>query len=88
MREYTFSRARQELSSVLDQARREGGVLIRRRDGQLFEVKPATQTGHSPLDVPSIDLELPEGEMLAALADSRASGARLVRERRARRRPR
>ena len=37
MREYTFSRARQEFSSLLDLARREGGVLIRRRDGQVNE---------------------------------------------------
>lgn len=41
MREYTFSRARQELASLLDLARQEGGVRIRRRDGQVFEVKPA-----------------------------------------------
>jgi hypothetical protein len=81
MREYTFSRARQEFASVLDQARREGGVLIRRRDGQLFEIKPAAPTGRSPLEVPAIDLGLPAGEMLAALSDSRASGERFVKER-------
>lgn len=84
MREYTFSRARQELASLLDTARREGGVLIRRRDGQVFEIKPAPLTGRSPLDVPGVDLKLPAGEMMAALADSRASGARFVRERAAR----
>jgi hypothetical protein len=81
MREYTFSRARQEFSSLLDLARREGGVLIRRRDGQVFEVRPATQTGRSPLDVPGVDLNLAPGEMLAVLAESRATGARFVRER-------
>jgi len=84
MREYTFSRARQELASLLDLAREEGGVLIRRRDGQLFEVKPAPRTGRSSLDVPGVDLELPAGEMMAALAESRASGGRFVRERPAR----
>ncbi len=84
MREYTFSRARQELSGLLDLARREGGVLIRRRDGQVFEVKPTPQTGRSPLDVPGVDLGLPAGEMMAALAESRASGVRFVRERPAR----
>ena len=87
MREYTFSRARQELAGLLDLARREGGVLIRRRDGQVFEVKPAPQTGRSPLDVPGVDLGLPAGEMMAALAESRASGVRFVRERPARPRP-
>ncbi len=81
MREYTFSRARQEFSSLLDEARREGGVLIRRRDGQVFEVRPAVQSGRSPLDVPGVDLNLAPGELLAVLAESRASGARFVRER-------
>jgi hypothetical protein len=84
MREYTFSRARQELASLLDLARQEGGVRIRRRDGQVFEVKPAPRTGGSPLDVPGVDLALPTGEMMAALAESRASGTRFVRERPAR----
>lgn len=86
MREFTFSSARQKLASLLDLARREGGVLIRRRDGQVFEVKPAKRTGGSPLDVPGVDLELPAGEMMAALAESRASGARFVRERPSRKR--
>ena len=81
MREYTFSRARQELSSLLDLARREGGVLIRRRDGQVFEVRPAVQAGRSPLDVPGVNVNLASGELLAVLAESRATGARFVRER-------
>lgn len=81
MREYTFSRARQELAGLLDLARQEGSVLIRRRDGQVFEVKPAPRTGASPLDVPAIKLGLPAGEMMAALRESRASTARFVRER-------
>lgn len=81
MREYTFSRARQEFSSLLDEARREGGVLIRRRDGQVFEVRPAAQTGRSPFDVPGVDVSLGSGELLAVLAESRATGARFVRER-------
>lgn len=81
MREYTFSRARQELASLLDRARDEGSVLIRRRDGQLFEVKPAPRSGRSPLDVPAVELDLAPGEMMAALRDSRTSTARFVRER-------
>lgn len=80
MREYTFSRARQEFSSLLDVARREGVVLVRRRDGQVFEVRPAAQTGRSPLDIPGVDLTLAPGELLSVLAESRASGARFVRE--------
>ena len=33
MKIYTYSEARQNLASVLDEARRKGGVRIRRRDG-------------------------------------------------------
>lgn len=86
MREYTFSRARQQLAGLLDQARQDGAVLIRRRDGQVFEVRPAARTGGSPLDVPGVELKLPAGELMAVLAESRASGARFVRERPARKR--
>ncbi|MHB0963379.1 MAG: type II toxin-antitoxin system Phd/YefM family antitoxin [Gemmatimonadaceae bacterium] len=81
MREYTFSKARQELAGLLDEARRSGSVLIRRRDGQVFEVRPAVQGGRSPLDVPGINVALPAGELLSALAESRASGQRFVRKR-------
>jgi len=81
MREYTFSRARQQLAGLLDQARQDGAVLIRRRDGQVFEVRPAAQTGRSPLDVPGVSLSLPDGALRDVLTKSRASGARFVRER-------
>ena len=37
---YTFSEARQNFSSLLDKAREEGEVLIKRRDGSVFVVKP------------------------------------------------
>ena len=39
---------------MLNRASREGGVEIRRRDGQAFWVRPAARSG-SPLDVPGID---------------------------------
>ncbi len=39
MKEYTYSEARQKLSAVLDEAKREGAVRIRRRDGQVFVLK-------------------------------------------------
>jgi len=81
MREYTFSRARQQLAGLLDQARRDGGVLIRRRDGQQFEVRPSTPTGGSPLDVPGVALSLPAGALLDVLGESRSIGAPFVRER-------
>jgi hypothetical protein len=82
MREYTFSRARQQLAGLLDEASQDGAVRIRRRDGQVFEVRPAEQSGASPLDVPGLSLNLKPGELRSALDESRASDARFVRERR------
>jgi prevent-host-death family protein len=48
MKVYTYSEARQRLASLLDQARREGQVRIRRRDGQMFVLQPVTAP-RSPL---------------------------------------
>jgi len=53
MRVYTYSEARQKLSSVLDKAESMGKVVIRRKDGRTFALIPE-QTRRSPLDVPSI----------------------------------
>ena len=40
MKVYTYSEARQSFASLLEQARKEGAVGIRRRDGQMFVVRP------------------------------------------------
>ncbi len=53
MRVYTYSEARQKLSSILDKAESMGKVIIRRKDGRAFALTPE-QTRSSPLDVPSI----------------------------------
>lgn len=45
---YTYSEARRNLASVLDEAEREGEVRITRRDGSTFTLKP-TPKG-SPFD--------------------------------------
>jgi antitoxin Phd len=72
MKVYTYSEARQRLASLLDQARREGQVQIRRRDGQIFVLQPVTTT-RSPLDVPGVPARLPSGELEAILEESRRS---------------
>ncbi len=77
---YTFSEARQQLATLLNEARRDGEVRIRRRDGQVFIVRPAAADNRSPLDVPGIDTALARGELAGILRDSRRSTARMVRE--------
>jgi len=63
MKEFTYSEARQNFSALLDQARRDGAVRIRRRDGQVFVLKPDARKG-SPLDVPGINLPLSTDEIV------------------------
>ncbi|MBI4881375.1 MAG: type II toxin-antitoxin system Phd/YefM family antitoxin [Planctomycetes bacterium] len=78
MKTYTYSEARQRLATLLDQARREGRVQIRRRDGQVFVVLPA-RPERSPLDVPGVQVQLPRGEILKWLrAGRRSSVSRLL----------
>jgi DNA-binding transcriptional regulator LsrR (DeoR family) len=70
MKEYTFSEARQRLSSLLDRARKEGSVRIRRRDGQKFILQPELQS-RSPLDVASIKTDLGRDEIVEIIRSSR-----------------
>ena len=70
MKIYTYSQARQSLASVLEQARREGAVRIRRRDGQTFIIRPEQQTG-SPLDVEGVDLNITADEIVAFVHEGR-----------------
>jgi hypothetical protein len=79
---YSYSEARQQLAELLNRASREGAGAIRRRDGHVFLVRPASRSG-SPLDVPAIDAGLSRDEILALVRDSRRSTARYVSGRRA-----
>ncbi len=70
MKEFTYSEARQQLATLLEKARREGAVRIRRRDGQVFVLRPEQRTG-SPLDVPSLKLRISRDELLTAVREGR-----------------
>jgi antitoxin (DNA-binding transcriptional repressor) of toxin-antitoxin stability system len=72
---YTYSEARQNLASLLEEARRGGSVQIRRRDGQVFELRPAAKSsnGKSPLDVPGVQLGLSRKEILSFIHEGRRS---------------
>jgi PAS domain-containing protein len=67
---YTYSEARQRLASLLEKAMEEGEVRIRRKDGRVFVIKPAPETG-SPLDVEGIDLEITTAEIVEFIKESR-----------------
>jgi uncharacterized protein (DUF362 family) len=75
---YTYSEARQRLATLLDQARREGRVLIRRQDGSTFLLQPVTAS-RSPLDVPGVSSALRPGELVALVREERErSGERIL----------
>ncbi len=70
MKVYTYSEARQHLAEVLEQARRDGGVWIRRRGGQMFVLKPDSLTP-SPLDIKGVDLGITTEEIVDCVRESR-----------------
>lgn len=70
MKVYTYSEARQKLAELLDDARREGQVQIKRRDGQTFIIKPAEEK-ESPLDVAGVTTGISLKELNEAVRESR-----------------
>lgn len=70
MKVYTYSQARQKLAKLLDDARQEGQVQIKRRDGQTFVIKPVEEK-KSPLDVAGVSTDLSLNELNEAVRESR-----------------
>jgi PHD/YefM family antitoxin component YafN of YafNO toxin-antitoxin module len=70
MNTYTYSEARQKLASLLEQAAKYGEVRIKRRDGQVFVIKPQSRKG-SPLDVEGIKTKLNRREILQSIEEGR-----------------
>ncbi len=70
MQVYTYSEARQKLSSILDKAEVSGKVLIRRKDGRTFALVPE-RTESSPLDVPSIKARVTTDELVSMVRRER-----------------
>jgi antitoxin Phd len=70
MEVYTYSEARQKLSTVLDKAESIGKVIIRRKDGRTFALTPE-RTPRSPLDVPSIQANVSTKELVEIVRKER-----------------
>ncbi len=70
MRNYSFSEARQNLASVLDEANKKGSVRINRRDGQAFILKPVPVTG-SPLDIQGVNIDITTQEIIDIVREGR-----------------
>ena len=68
---YTYSEARQKLSSILDKAESMGKVIIRRKDGRTFALTPE-RAPRSPLDVPSIQAKVSTEELVEIVRKERS----------------
>lgn len=71
MQVYTYSEARQKLAFVLEQAESTGKVLIRRKDGRTFVLTPEKNAGTSPLNVPSIKVDITTEEIVDMIRQGR-----------------
>lgn len=67
---YTLSEARQQLSSLLEQAVQLGEVYIKSQDGKTFILKPV-QTNQSPLAVPTLKMTLSSQEIVDTIREMR-----------------
>lgn len=72
MKQYSYSEARQHLTAIMDQAQRDGGVRIQRRDGQIFILIPESHPV-SPLDIEGITPASPinREDILLSISESR-----------------
>ena len=66
----TYSETQENLSALLERAREEGEVRIRRTDGEVFVLKPE-KPKRSALDVAGIDLEISTKEIVEFVREER-----------------
>jgi antitoxin Phd len=73
---FTYSEARQKLSTLLNTATRDGEVLIRRRDGRVFSLRPQKKT-EFPFDVEGITTKVSTKEIVDIVRESRSGAGRM-----------
>ena len=74
MKEYSFTEARQNFASLLDEAQQKGVVCVRKRSGETFYIKPAIMKG-SPLDIEGIDLQVTRNDIVNIVRGGRERSA-------------
>lgn len=67
---YNYSKARQNLSALLEQAVKDGEVRIKRKDGQVFVIRPEPQKD-SLLDVEGVNLNISTEEVVEIIRAGR-----------------
>jgi antitoxin (DNA-binding transcriptional repressor) of toxin-antitoxin stability system len=74
MKSYSYSEARGNFATVLDEAQRDGAVEIRRRDGIVFRILPLRTGGASRLDVKGVKVKVSAGDLVAIVREGRERG--------------
>ena len=74
MKSYTYSEARGNFATVLEEAERDGAVEIRRRDGAVFRILPARASTMSPLDVKGVRVGISTADLTAMVRKGRERG--------------
>lgn len=67
---FTYSQARQNFAAVLERALKEGQVLIKRKDGSTFTIRPEFPD-KSPLDVKGVSTKASTEDIIRAVRESR-----------------
>jgi prevent-host-death family protein len=74
MKSYTYSEARENFATVLEEAARDGAVEVRRRDGTVFRILPLRKSKTSPLDVKGVKLQVSTADLVAIVREGRQRG--------------
>ena len=67
---YTYTDARQNLAQILDEAKGNGEVFIKRKNGQMFKVL-LVQEQKSGLDVPGVNVDISTNEVVDLIRSMR-----------------
>ena len=71
MKVYTYSEAKEKLSSILEESKTEE-VIIKRRKGDMYAIVPqSSRPRRSPFDVPGLSKSVTRQEILEAIRESR-----------------
>lgn len=71
MKSYSYSKARGNFATVLDEAERDGAIEIRRRDGSVFRILPVGKSKASPLEVKGVKLKMSSHDLVAIVREGR-----------------
>ena len=70
MKEYSFTEARQNFASLLEEAKKSGIVRIRKKDGEAFYIKPEIAK-KSPLDIEGVEVDISASEIVDIVREGR-----------------